>query len=251
MQGVVAAGATAVAELRECGVERVPLLTINGETILTRICRCLIEGGGCDTVYVLAPENVPLPDIPAVRRADYSGALVDDSLRCYQRDITSDNFLFACADVPLLSNESIAEVVRVGQETGADLIYPVVERKRMEEMFPGGKRTYVPLRNGRFTGGNVFWINRNWVLDRRDILLSMFENRKNVPALAATFGMGFIFRLLFRMADLHYVEQHLSRILKGNLHAAPMQFPELAADLDKLADLELFRPHLDDWSSPA
>ena len=67
MQGVVAAGGRAPETIQRRGIERIPLLRIGGETILQRVCRCLIEGAGCTSVYVLAPEEVPLPSLPVNR----------------------------------------------------------------------------------------------------------------------------------------------------------------------------------------
>jgi len=166
MQGLVGAGAIAGADLRELGVDRVPLLKINGETILSRACRCLQEGGGCADVFVIAPPEVPLPDRPGMRRGHYTGAFVHDCLDCIRTEMDGEYLLFSAGDVPLISVESVAAIAQAGLESGVDLIYPVIARESMERMFPGGKRTYAPLRDGRFTGGNVFFVNRHWIVDR-------------------------------------------------------------------------------------
>jgi hypothetical protein len=100
MHGIIAAGALAPAALRELGVERIPLLRVNGETLLARTCRCLITGGACEVVHVLAPEAVPLPDLPGVQRAVYSGRIVDDVLGCIGSACAGAAVLLASGDMP-------------------------------------------------------------------------------------------------------------------------------------------------------
>ena len=247
MQGLVGAGAKAGPGLRELGVERVPLLRIGGETILERACRCLQEGGGCGKVFVMAPEEVPLPGRDGMERGHYTGAFVHDCLECIRTRMEGDYLIFAAGDVPLITPESVAAVAAAGRETGADIIYPVISRENMEQMFPGGKRTYVPLKDGRFTGGNVFWVNRGWIVEREPMLRELFDRRKDVLGLARMFGFDMVLRLLFGQADLAFLETRLAGILKGHLRALPLDLPEIGADLDKVADLELFRDCLDPW----
>ncbi|MCH7471530.1 nucleotidyltransferase family protein [bacterium] len=249
MDGLVAAGALATDELRSRGVERIPLLKVDGETILNRVCRCLIEGGGCQKVHVLAPGEVPLPDHHAVCRGEYSGDLVSDVLNCVRNDTAGEGVLISSGDLPLLTPEAVSAVVDAAKNSGADVVYPVAERQAVEERFAGSKRTYLRLRGQTVTGGNVFWLGRDWILRNGELLAKLFEHRKSPPALAKIFGVGFLIRVVLGLASLDYLERHLGGVVRAKLHAPVLPFPELVVDLDKPADLDLFTPYLDPWEN--
>lgn len=248
MDGVVLAGARAPEELQERGIDRIPLLRIDGETLIARACRCLLEGGGCERVFVLAPSEVELPADDRVLRADYSGDVIQDLIECLKQRAVSQYVLISSADMPLLTPEAVSALTAAGLEHQADIVFPTVERGRIEQRFPGTKRTY--LRLGRLTvsGGNLFWISRPWLIGRAEWLKRLFANRKSIPAMARTFGVLFLLRILLGWTSLEYVERHLGRIVQGSLKAVVLDYPEVAVDLDKLADLELFAADLDPWA---
>jgi GTP:adenosylcobinamide-phosphate guanylyltransferase len=247
MHGIVAAGALAPAGLRELGIERIPLLRVAGETILERTCRCMLSGGDCEMVHILAPEAVALPALATCDRADYSGALIDDFLDCVEHMCQGEAVLLASGDMPLITPEAVAALCRFAQEQAADVVYPAVDKALIEQRFPGSKRTYVKLGPVTVSGGNIFWLKRAWISKRGPLLKQLFMQRKNVLGLARVFGLAFLLRLLCGMVDVPYLERHLSRILHGALRAALLPFPELAADLDKPADLATFAASLDAW----
>lgn len=249
MHGIVVAGAKASEALRARGVERIHLLTIQGETLLARLCRCMVEGGGCEVVHVLAPEEVPLPALPQVRRAAYSGELVDDILRLLQNGADSEFVLLGSADVPLITGESIAALCQTARQRSADVAYPVCEQRVVEEKLGVSKRTYVKLGPLTVTGGNVFWLKRSLVLAQGELLKKLFAQRKNPASLARLFGLGFTLKLLSGKLELAGVERHLSKLFGGNLCALVLPFPELGVDLDKEADLDFFAKYLDPWGA--
>jgi len=245
MLAVVAAGGEAQEGLRARGIQRVPLVTIGGETLLSRVCRCLAEGGGCETVIVLAPEEVPLPNHPAVTRGAYSGAIVEDVIKCVRESDGDEHVFLAGADMPLLTPKSIGVLVDLGLQHQPDVLYPVVDRDVVEASVPGSPRTYLRLRGLTITGGNVFWVKRKWLLEHVELLRKLFASRKNLLKLMGMFGIWFFLRLLSCQADLAYLEAHLGRVVQGRVKAALVPCPDLAIDLDKEADLEPLARYLD------
>jgi GTP:adenosylcobinamide-phosphate guanylyltransferase len=249
MLAVVAAGGVAPANLQARGITRIPLVKTGGETLLSRTCRCLAEGGGCETVVVLAPEEVPLPDHPAVQRGRYTGAIVDDVIHSAQTYTGDDRLLIAGADMPLITDKAITLLVNDGIEHQPQVLYPVVDRRVVEARVPGSKRTYLKLRNLVVTGGNVFMVDRHWLVEHAELLRRLFANRKNLLALMGMFGIWFFVRLLAQQADLRYLEKHLGRVVNARVRAALLPCPELAVDLDKVADLQTLAPFLDPLDS--
>lgn len=245
MHGIICAGAKTSGALRERGVERVPLLTIKGETILARTCRCLREGAGCEHVCVLAPEKVPLPDDGSTYRGQYSGALIADLLHYVRHEITGEHIVLAGGDMPLITPQAIAALRTAGTSSLADLVYPIILREDIEASFPGTQRTYIRLGGKQYSGGNAFWLKREWLLAQADLITELFTRRKSIISLAQLFGLGFLLRIIIGAATIEYVEQHLGAVVHAELVAAVLPYPELAVDLDKAADLDTFAEYLD------
>lgn len=248
MEGIVLAGARAPEDLRGLGISRVPLLRLKGRTILEQTIRSLLDGG-CEACFVLAPEDVPLPAGTRVHRAAYSGDVMTDMFDCLEHRCSAEYAVLTSADMPLISAEAIAQLVAAGRESGADVVYPAVERQFLEQRFPTTKRTYVKLGSQTVTGGNAMFVRRTWLLNQRELIWELFQNRKSIRKLAGFFGFWFLARLLLGLASVEYVERRLSRLVGGKLKAAVLPSVELGIDLDKLADLELLRDCIDPWDA--
>jgi molybdopterin-guanine dinucleotide biosynthesis protein A len=245
MLGILCAGGLASKRLREAGVERVPLLYCGDETILERSCRVLLEAG-CTEVAVLAPEEVPLPALPGVVRAAHSGELIPSLIACAKSFGGEDAALLSSADLPLISVEGCRAVARAGEESGADLVYPVFSRADTEARFGKAKRTYAKLGGVEYTGGNVFYARLSWLTRQEELLTKLFAMRKSPPGLARIFGLSFLLGLLTGRLTLAGLEERLGKIVGGKLNAAPLPYVELGMDVDKPEDLEALR----DFVSP-
>ncbi|MCB1216640.1 nucleotidyltransferase family protein [bacterium] len=247
MEAIIVAGAEASPALQEQGVRFIPALRVGGRTVMERIADALHEGGGCSRVHVITREDVPLPERPWINRLPYSGRPISDLLEKLDTITSSEHVLLSAGDIPLLSAESIAAMLQAAATRDADVVYPIVAREEMERMFPGSKRTYRRMETVTVTGGNVFRIRRAWLAGNREWLQKLFANRKNPLALANLLGLDFLLRVMTGSASLAYAEARLSRAIRASVHAPLIPHPEIAADLDKLEDLETFRPWLDPW----
>ncbi len=247
MEAIIVAGSAAPAELRAEGIEFIPLLKVGGRTIMERIATALHEGGECTTVHVITQESIPLPDFPWINRLPYSGRPISDLLEQLDSICSSEHVLLSAGDIPLLSVDSVRSLMRAAEKRDADVVYPVVSRSDMEAKFPGSKRTYRRMDSVTVTGGNVFRIRRSWLSGNREWLQKLFANRKNPLALASLLGWDFLFRVALGTASLSYAEGRLSKAIRASVHAPVIPCPDLAADMDKLEDLETFRPWLDPW----
>jgi hypothetical protein len=245
MHGVVCAGALAHPGLRALGIERVPLLQVQGETILARTIRCLRDGGGCRAVHVLAPPELPLPDLPGVAYAPYTGRLISDGIAFVRDQVQDDYLLVAGGDCALLTPECITALVTEGLKLEADFVYPAVRRAVAEARFPGGKRTYRRFRDGTVTGGNVFLVRRQYIVGAEPWLTELFARRKNPLAMGQLFGLGFLLLLIAGNAPLSLVEARVGRALRGKFRALLLDYPEIAVDIDKPADYLLLKSELD------
>jgi hypothetical protein len=256
--GLVAAGAEAGAELQALGVKRIPLLRTGGETLLARACRCLIQGGGCREVIVVAPDEVPLPEPPAgteaqISRGYYDGQIIDNLAQAVRHRLLEpgagpiDGALLSSSDMPLIEPEAIAALLAVQAEHDADVVYPAIEKGVILQAYPEAHCSFYRLGGLQVTGGNVVYLNPHWLLEREQALRELFAARKDLGAMARFFGPLFLLKVAGGSAALPEIERVVGGKLGGKLKAAVLPFPGLGLDLDKPADLELFKPLLDPW----
>ena len=147
--------------------------------------------------------------------------------------------------MPLITPEAVSAVLAAGIASGADMLYPVCSREAIEARFPGTKRTYLRTRGATVSGGNMFFMRRSWFLSREDFFRRAFDLRKNKLALASLIGLPLMWRVATGSASLAWIEDYVGERIQGRLKCAILDYPELAVDLDKASDLELFRASLD------
>ncbi len=153
----------------------------------------------------------------------------------------SDTVLLITGDLPLLTPAAINDLVQQSLAAQADVAYAIIPKEASERQFPGGRRTYVKLRDGTFTGGNGVVLKRDFVRLRRDLIEKLFAARKHPVKLAAILGMGFIFGLVTGRLRIPDLEARASRVVGGRVAAIISTYPELGFDVDKMDDLLLAR----------
>ncbi|MCL6560887.1 MAG: nucleotidyltransferase family protein, partial [Firmicutes bacterium] len=147
--------------------------------------------------------------------------------------------LVVTGDIPLLTPSVVEGFIRLCEDQGAEAYYPVVPRSTMEEALPGVKRTYVRLRDGSFTGGNVGLVDPAAVKRCLNRARDFVRLRKKPFRLAMVVGIGFLVRFVLGCLSLREAEEKVSKILgiKGRVVVTP--FPEIGMDVDKPSDLEI------------
>ena len=185
-----------------------------------------------DIVYV-GPVDVRLAGMYDV--AVPSGARITDSfalgLGAAMGRARSDRFLVVTADIPFVDGDVISRFIDAAPE--ADLVYAVVREEAARARFPFQQRTYVRLRGGRLTGGNVVMLSRAAVPKVLVVLDKLFRARKNPASLAAMLGLDVLLGLLLGRANISMLERRASTILGADARALVSDDAELAADVDR------------------
>ncbi|MGR6837198.1 nucleotidyltransferase family protein [Syntrophomonas erecta] len=156
----------------------------------------------------------------------------------------SSNLLVMPTDIPFITTEAIEDFIRQCKKYRADFFYPVTSKEVNEARFPGVSRTYVNLREGVFTGGNLFIIKESIVNRGLDVAVKLVERRKNPLALAKLFGLGLVWKYLTRQLTITSIEKKFYQVtgLKGKAIISP--YAEVGVDVDKPSDLELANQYL-------
>lgn len=152
----------------------------------------------------------------------------------------SEYVLVASSDIPLITDEIVKEFIHAAISSGADFVYPVCTKEDCDLKYPGVQRTYAKVKGTNYTGGNLFFIKESHVEKLWPMVDAMIENRKSPVKMGMFFGLGFVLKILFGIAGLPEIEDHVGKIA-GMKCKAYVAAPEIGIDVDKPKDLELVR----------
>ena len=148
-------------------------------------------------------------------------------------DPSAEKVVACSADVPLITPEMVRYFVAACLETDHDVYYSIVEQTTMDAQFPGSGRTFVPLKEGRFAGGDIYMARIAAARANESLLRRLIEERKNYLAQMRLIGIGTLLKLLFRQLDVAGAERVVGRALGLTGRAIISPYAELGMDVDK------------------
>lgn len=244
VNALVLAGRAASDALRDYAAARCKaLVDINGKPMIqyvidglsasARVERVLVVGPRADLAAAISGSKVQLAD---------DGDGIVENIRIGARLLPSDQpILIAGSDIPLLTAEVVDAFLDMCQQRQADLYYPIVERSVSERKYPLVRRTYVTLREGVFTGGNIFLI-APWIVEPVAPKAAAFIARRKSPLqLSRMLGFGFVLRLLLKQLTIAELEARIGALWGVRGAAVIFPLPEVGIDVDKPDDLQLVR----------
>ncbi|ACA58628.1 nucleotidyltransferase family protein [Candidatus Desulforudis audaxviator] len=221
---------------------------VEHEALIPLGSRCMVEyviealrGSGCvGRIVAVGPEAIRrLPGAAGVEVFEPAGSLMDNVATGLRHFDSAESVLVATADIPLLTPEAVQDFIDRCGDRQKDIYYPVVRDEVVERRFPGGRRTYVRLSDGRFTGGNLI-LFRPAVFDHCRAKAQEFAlHRKNPLKLAAVIGPVFVLRFLLRRLSLADAERRITALVGITGRAVVSEYPEIAVDVDKPEDYAL------------
>ncbi|HHY92856.1 MAG TPA: NTP transferase domain-containing protein, partial [Firmicutes bacterium] len=150
-----------------------------------------------------------------------------------------DFVLVATSDIPLLTAAAVEDFLQRTRSTTADFYYSIVEKSAGEARYPGVKRTYVRLKDGTFTGGNLLLVHPR-ILERGwGFAEAMVRLRKEPLKMCSVLGWGLVLRLVLGRLSIADVERRFAQIIGATGKAVISPYPEVGIDVDKPSDYEL------------
>ena len=227
------------------GVAVKGLVPVAGQPMALHVLRAVRASGRVGRVAYIGPTtpqmdaliDLPLPD---------RGSLLDNLTAGLEAlGDQPGRALVLTADIPMLTAAQLNDVLdQVAAQPGAGLLYPVVSREACEATFPGVKRTFVRVRDGTFTGGNLFVFAPALVGQFLPRLRAVLDARKAPLKLAALIGPGVLVRLLTGRLTVRGLEEAVSRLLGVEARAITTPHAAVGTDVDKPADLALAEAYL-------
>ena len=148
------------------------------------------------------------------------------------------------SDTPMINARAINDFLDKCEASDAEIYYTVIPKESTEKMFPGTSRTYIRLRDGTFTGGNVHLASKAAFLRTKAMGEKIFTKRKSPLGLVRLLGVGFVLKFLLGRLTIASLEEGASRALGAKVKAVVTPYPELGVDVDKPEDLRIAEIHL-------
>lgn len=250
VETIVLAGGANNNLLKNCSpVSYEALIPIAEKPMVAYVVEALLNTPQISQVVVVGPEK-ELADCLDVNRVILVAAgqdMLENAQLGLAHCLKTQRILIATSDIPLLTAKAVEDFLNQCEALNhADLCYPVVAREVIEKYFAALNfplsrihRTYVNLRDGVFTGGNLILLNPAIFTRCVEKVLPFIKARKNPLKLGRLVGAGFLFRLMFHQITLVEAAQRVSQMLKIQGAVIKSNFPEVGIDIDKPVDLDL------------
>jgi hypothetical protein len=212
------------------------LIPVAGRPMAAWVVRTLASVPGVGPVVVVGPEalarHVPEAEVVAPGR-DMLENLEIGLGRLAGRDLV----LVATGDAPLLTRAEVeAFLAGVAARPVGDLYWSIVPREAVEAALPGVRRTWVRLREGTYTGGNLAALRPAAAGGVRALAERLVALRKSPWRLAGLLGGSFLLRFLLGRVRLEEAEARFSRLLGLEGRAVVVPSVGVGVDVDKPSD---------------
>ncbi|HET8984800.1 MAG TPA: NTP transferase domain-containing protein [Trueperaceae bacterium] len=240
LAAIVLAGGSATDALAVGGaVPTKALLPIGGEPMAVYVLAAVRDTPRIDMTVLVGPQHASLTGWYDVSVP--GGTRLVDSLSLGLGAALAggaEEFLIITADVPWVDGPMLTRFLdgATAQEfASADLVYGVVEKATATAAFPAQRRTFVRLRDGRFTGGNAVYMKRAAIGGLLPLIDDLYRARKNPFALAGKMGIDTLFALATGTATISQLERRARRLLGVEARALISSDAAIAADVDRPA----------------
>lgn len=231
------------------GTQRKVLLSVAGKRMIDWTLDALRQSqrvGAIIVVGVNPKEGVDLgPDIHYVanQNGHFDNALAGISAaQALQPE--NDFILLVSADIPLLRSRTVDWFVQRCESLSGDVFYSLVEQSVMESQFPGAGRSYIPLKEGKFCGGDIFFVRASVAHNSETLVRELLARRKSGFQQIRLAGFKIVLKFIFHQLSIQDLEKVGSRLLQCEGRGVPSPYADLAMDVDKLHQLTLAQKYL-------
>lgn len=149
--------------------------------------------------------------------------------------------LILTSDIPLITKEALEDFLNRCSDKTGDIYYSFVPKTVNDQKYPGVQRTYVRLKEGVFTGGNLVLLSPEIIHDKFTTLKRAVALRKKPLKLCGLLGWLYIIKLIFGVLTIKEIENRVAEIFGINAVGIISFYPEVGIDVDKPSDLKLVR----------
>jgi len=223
----------------EPGAPNKAFVRVGGVPLVARTIAGLRASSRIDRIVVVAPPSAAAhPALSGASEVRGDGARMIQSLRSGLQGFTEDALVVvAASDLPALDAAAVDEFVDAARAGGADLAYACLERRYHLAAYPEFPHTWARLREGRFCGGGLVALRPRVLPRLAQLLDALGAARKSPLRLAGLFGWDVLARFALGRLAIEHAEARASRLLGARVAAIRCTRPEVALNVDRVADV--------------
>lgn len=149
------------------------------------------------------------------------------------RDPTLPYVLSVSVDIPALTPAAIDWNVSTALATDHDGYYLIIPQAVMEKRFPGARRSYFRIKEGRFTAGDMVLLNTRLLGAEHPLWPRLIAARKNIWQQAQLVGLGVLVQFLLGQITIPAIERHVQARLGVRPRVLVCPHAEAGMDVDK------------------
>lgn len=162
----------------------------------------------------------------------------------FEIDPATQQVLISSSDIPMLTGAMVETFLAQCADPAVDIYHSIVPREKMEQRFPGSRRSYVHFSDGDFAAGDIHVVAPRIAHAHEDLWNDLLNSRKNALKQAARLGPAFFAKLMARRLSLAELERLALQKLGLNVRAMVVDYAEMGMDADKPFQLEICRQEL-------
>jgi len=248
---VILAGGQNSGELREIApYDNEALIVIAGVPMILYVYKTLKQSAYIKRIVVSGPvdeiKNI-LPDdkdLFFVEDGENAIESFNNAVSLLQDMSITNSVLVMPTDIPFITREAVDDFINQSERLEGEFFYAITSQEVNEKKFPGVSRTYVKLKEGIFTGGNLFLIDSGIIDKTLDMAVQLVMRRKDPLAMGRLFGLCLVWSYLFKKLSIDMAERRFYKVMgiKGKAIISP--YAEVGVDVDKPSDFELAQEYL-------
>ncbi len=225
------------------GVPVKALAELRGRPLVSYVVQAIAEADLRPVVVATSAEAADRVQAAAGASAKVvvaSGPRFTDTLSSGLEAVASyQRVLLATGDLPLLTPAAVQDFLSEALATGADIVYSTVPRSALGRILSKGRRLFVRLKEGRFTGGNLVLANQQALRCVIETVERAFAGRKSPVALAKLLSVGFVLKYLLGRLDIPTILRRGEQVLQCKAAVIVSSHPEVCFDIDRPEDLHI------------
>jgi molybdopterin-guanine dinucleotide biosynthesis protein A len=221
------------------------LIPVNNKSCIEYVLEAVRATESVEKVALVGPSE--LTDLNGARLADVHvpepAGIVDKLVAATEVLGDDQKLLFASCDAPLVTPESLADLIERDPGDCAALL-PLVKEPVALKAFPDKHWYFVKLQDAVIVGCNVMVLDPKLLLQNIEQAREMESARQKPWRLALILGLPFLFRFKLGWLSIADCEKRISEIIGAPCRSMFTEYAELAVDLDRPEDVPVIEAAL-------
>ncbi|MCS7264849.1 MAG: nucleotidyltransferase family protein [Armatimonadetes bacterium] len=229
------------------------ILKVNSLPIILSLVNALQKIPSLTKISVVGPKEVlsVLPDLENLLKVQaFSDLWTNAQIGIKAVEPEQGDYLLLCAaDMPFVTVESLQIFLEAAFQTGAEIVYLAVPISSLRRLgLTEVRRTIARLKEGVFTGGNLFLVKAEVLKNINSIAEKAIRSRKSLWQLGKMAGWRLLLKWLLShlpiagkvfLLSVSELEKRAEELLGCKCKVIISDLPELAFDIDKPEDYKL------------